>query len=94
VYYWPSKIPVGFVINAERSSIDDDGFVLTLKSLENDGRDGMIWGGLKARLDEACNVTLEPGIVRGQPGYLGMGAGAGFGVAWRENGHPYVIGGT
>jgi hypothetical protein len=93
VYYWPSEIPVGFVISAEQSSVDDNGFVLALKSLENDGRDGMIWGGSKARLDEACDVTLKPGIVRGRSGYLGMGTGAGFGVAWRENGHPYVIGG-
>lgn len=93
VYYWPSKIPAGFAIDASRSSVDDTGFVLALKSLQNDGRDGRIWGGLQARFDEACETTGMPGMVRGQPGYVAMGTGAGFGVAWRENGHPYVIGG-
>jgi hypothetical protein len=93
VYYWPAKIPAGLVIDTDRSSVDDNGFVLALESLENDGRSGMIWGGSMTRLDEACDVTLQLGIVRGQSGYLGMGTGAGFGVAWRENGHPYEIGG-
>jgi hypothetical protein len=93
VYYWPSKIPDGFGVDAVHSSIDDTGFVLALKSLQNDGRDGRIWGGLQARFDEACETTGMPGMVRGQPGYVAMGTGAGFGVAWRENGHPYVIGG-
>jgi hypothetical protein len=93
VYYWPSGFPKGLVVDAIESSADESGFVLGLISPGNEWS-AVIKGGSKADLNEFCNDLYEPGVVHGQQGFISTGTGAGFGVAWRENGHPYVIGGS
>lgn len=92
VYYWPSELPKELIIDARESSADETGFVLSLMSPGNEWS-AVLRGGSKADLNEFCDDLYEPGIVRGQQGFINMGTGAGFGVAWRENENPYTIGG-
>jgi len=92
IYYWPSEAPEGFTIFLQDTSADDKGFALVLNSSDY-FVSLRILGGLKAPLDESCDNRLRPSTVRGQQGYIDLGTGAGTSVSWRENGHPYFVGG-
>jgi hypothetical protein len=92
VYYWPSEFPKELIVDPTGSSASETGFILELVSPGNAWL-AVIQGGSKADLDEFCDDLYKPGMVRGQQGFINMGTGAGFGVAWREHGHPYVVGG-
>ena len=92
VYYWPTVFPKELIINPEKSVADETGFVLSL-ICPGSGWSATIWGGSESSFNESCDRLYYPGIVRGEPGYINDGTGAGFGVAWRKNGHSYVVGG-
>jgi hypothetical protein len=97
IYFWPSGLPKGFVLNREDSRADAGGFVLTFSDFSGQGMILRILGGTEADQYKFCtsfeNNPSEPVTVRGLQGCFPAATGGGFAVEWKEKGTHYTVGG-
>ncbi len=90
-YFWPTVLPPGLVIRADRSFADETAFVVDLAEPAGGQFWATITGGPgSGAVNRPPAARSRPVTVRGRPGFA-FSTGAGVSVWWTEDGQPYAI---
>ncbi len=96
VYYWPRSLPEGFVVDAARSQLDEQGFFFRTNNIN--GREVRIVGGTAIDQQVTSNpaaATTQTISIRGQAATLVEYAdGSGPDILWQEGAIRYAVLGT